>query len=337
MADMAIQDTAHQHLPTDKCRLTIGLPVYNGEQYLTRAIESILAQTFADFRLIILDNASTDRTAEIARHYLGRDRRVAYWRNQRNIGAGPNFNQAFKLSRTPYFKWAAHDDELMPTYLERCVRALDATPEAVLAHSHVREVDEAGRVVRNYVPVDDAVGSPIRARRFASRVMLRGWCTEIFGVIRAEALTNSMMIASFAGSDLSLITELCLRGRFIIVPEPLFVHRLHSGRYSAAVLRETSGYSTSRQIMAWWDTSKKAQRWQMRWWIFFFTYFRIINRNIDGWPNRLRYYLIALRWLTVRNNCFDLAKDLIGAVSPWLLKRVMNLRRRLTARPPRTV
>lgn len=334
---MATQDTAPEYLSTEMCRLTIGLPVHNGERRLARAIETILAQTFADFRLIILDNASTDRTAEIARHYVHRDRRVVYRRNQRNLGAAPNFNRAFELSRTTYFKWAAHDDELMPTYLEKCVRALDAEPEAVLAHTHVREVNDAGSVVRTYEPIGDAVGSPIRSRRFASRITYRGWCTEIFGVIRAETLTGSMMIASFAGSDLSLITELCLRGRFIIIPEPLFVHCVHSACYSTAVLNEMSTSSGSQRIMAWWDTSKKAERWQMHWWMFFFAYFRTINRNIDGWPTRLRYYLIALRWLTIRNNCLDLAKDLIGAVSPLLLERAMRLRRRLAARPPQTI
>jgi glycosyltransferase involved in cell wall biosynthesis len=330
--DMTAQDTAQDHPSTETCRLTIGLPVYNGERHVARAIESILVQTFADFRLIILDNASTDRTAEIARHYVRRDRRVAYRRNHRNVGAAPNFNQAFKLSRSMYFKWAAHDDELMPTYLEKCVRALDAEPGAVLAHAHVREVDDAGRVVRIYKPVGDAVGSPIRSRRFASRVMQRGWCTEIFGVIRAEALAGSMMIASFAGSDLSLITELCLRGRFIIIPEPLFVHRIHSARYSNAVLEKAKGSAGREHIMAWYDTSKAATHRRMHWWIFFTEYFRMIDRNVRPWPSRLRYYLIVMRWLTIRNNCLDLAKDLICVVSPRLLDWLTRLKQGLEAR-----
>lgn len=324
--------TARAPLSTSTCTLTIGLPVYNGERYLARAIESILAQTFTDFRLVILDNASTDRTAEIATHYARRDRRVEYRRNARNIGAGPNFNQAFELSRSEYFKWAAHDDELMPTYLEKCVAALDTNPDAVLAHAHVLEVDDAGDMVRTYEPVEAPLESPSPSRRFASRIMRRYWCTEIFGVLRADALAGSMMIASFSGSDLSLITELCLRGRFVIVPEPLFVHRVHSARYTAAVLHKARGGTGREAVQAWYDTSRAATGRRMHWWIFFTEYFRMINRNVHPWPSRLRYYLIALRWLTVKNHCLDLTKDLICAVSPRLLDRLMQLKQRLSVR-----
>jgi glycosyltransferase involved in cell wall biosynthesis len=317
--------------------VTIGMPVYNGEPHIGRAIKSILAQTYTDFCLIIVDNASTDHTAEIVCEFARHDQRVEYHRNTCNIGAGPNFNKTFKLSRSPYFKWAAHDDELLPRYIETCVKALDAHPSAVLAHSYVQEVDDSGAILRIYRPVDDAAALPIRSLRFKSRVMQRGSCTEIFGLIRAEQLAGSMMLSSFAGSDLSLITELCLRGQFIIVPEPLFVHRAHSERYSTAVLSEISSYSRLRRIMAWWDTSKKAKRWQMHWWILFFAYFRMINRNIDGWSQRALYYLIALRWLTVRNNRVDLAKDLICAISPGLLDRLIRLKQYLETRNPRTV
>ena len=114
-------------------RVTIGLPVYNGQNYLVETLESLLAQTYTDFELVISDNASTDRTEAICRQYAAGDARIRYYRNDENIGASANYNRAFELGRGEYFKWAAHDDLLAPTYLERCVEVLDANPDVVLA------------------------------------------------------------------------------------------------------------------------------------------------------------------------------------------------------------
>src|SRR4051812_3389434 len=95
---------------THQPRLSIGLPVYNGERYVAQAVESLLGQTYSDFELIVCDNASTDGTEAILRKLAGSDSRVRYHRNDVNIGATPNFNRAFALARSPYFKWSAHDD-----------------------------------------------------------------------------------------------------------------------------------------------------------------------------------------------------------------------------------
>ena len=101
--------------PTAVPRVTIGLPVYNGENYLAEAIDSILGQTFTDFELIISDNASTDRTEEICRRYAAEDDRIRYFRHDRNRGASPNYNFTVEKARGEYFKWAAHDDVLHAT------------------------------------------------------------------------------------------------------------------------------------------------------------------------------------------------------------------------------
>src|SRR5215471_14033382 len=100
-------------------RVSLGLPVYNGQRYLAGAIQAILDQTFSDFELIICDNASTDETESICRDLAARDPRVRYHRNPANIGAAPNFNKTFELSTGEYFKWLAHDDLHEPTYLQR--------------------------------------------------------------------------------------------------------------------------------------------------------------------------------------------------------------------------
>src|SRR5262245_31410059 len=118
-------------------RVSIGVPVYNGERYLRECIDSILGQTFRDFELILSDNASTDATRTICEAYATRDPRVRYYRNEQNLGACRNFNRCVELARGDYFLWAAHDDAIAPEYLARCVEALDRDPSVVLSHSDV--------------------------------------------------------------------------------------------------------------------------------------------------------------------------------------------------------
>src|SRR5215510_10355296 len=117
-----------------QCLLSVGLAVYNGEEFLDEAIRSILAQTLTNFELIISDNASTDRTSEICQKYVRIDPRIRYHRNEANIGGANNENQTFRMARGKYFRWAAHDDVLAPTLLARCVEVLEERPDAVLCY-----------------------------------------------------------------------------------------------------------------------------------------------------------------------------------------------------------
>lgn len=89
-------------------KVSIGLPVFNGVDYVSEAIESILSQTFGDFNLYISDNASSDGTQDICQSFAGRDRRVHYTRQARNVGAAANYNFLFAKGSEAYFKWAAH-------------------------------------------------------------------------------------------------------------------------------------------------------------------------------------------------------------------------------------
>jgi glycosyltransferase involved in cell wall biosynthesis len=304
------------------------MPVFNGESYVRRALDTILAQTYIDFCLIILDNASTDGTANIVRRYARIDSRVHYRRNETNLGATANFNRVFDFSDSKYFKWAAHDDELAPTYLEKCVQALEADSTAVLAHSYVREIDRNGCPMYTYRPIPEEIESSDRLSRFQASVLHRSRCTELCGLLRADALRGTAKIESFAGSDLSLIIELSLRGRFIIVPEPLFLHRTHAASYTSAIFDTSQDGIGRERVLNWIDSSARKTYRRMHWWIFFVSLFRAINRNIDGPLQRARYYEIAIRWLTVRRNFYDLVKDSLAALHPMLLRGAVQFKRR---------
>jgi glycosyltransferase involved in cell wall biosynthesis len=205
--------------------VTVGLPVYNGERHLGAAIDSLLAQTYADFRLILSDNASTDGTEGICREYAVRDPRIGYYRHEVNRGGAWNFNYVAKLARSPYFKWAAHDDECEPTHLGRCVDALQRAPRAVLAYPRTALIDATGAVIGLY---DDRLDlrnpRPVeRLRMFVHNVRRSN---AVFGLIRRDALSRTRLFGRFWSADYALLIELLLQGEFVEVPESLFRRRL---------------------------------------------------------------------------------------------------------------
>lgn len=246
--------------------VSMGLPVYNGQRYLAQAVESLLAQTLGDFELVLCDNASTDETESIGRDLAKRDRRVRYHRNERNLGAAPNFNRAWSLcaGRGRYFKWAAHDDLYAPTYLEKCARALEADPSAVLCHSRTVIIDDEGRELSpprrdgaapghngngQAVYWEDVYETPRRLdsprphERFGQVLLATRRCFEIFGVVRAEAMAKTRGHESYYGADKVMLAAFALMGRLVEVPEALFFRRHHAG---------TSGsLRTARDREAW--------------------------------------------------------------------------------------
>jgi glycosyltransferase involved in cell wall biosynthesis len=167
-------------------RLSVGLPVYNGEDYLAESLEALLGQTYEDFELIISDNASTDGTADICRRYAKQDSRIRYIRQPRNLGCNPNHNFVIQQARGELFKLASDDDLYARDLLKRCVDALDESPHLVLAHSWSATIDTSSTVINlvNY-PVDtDAPRAPDRFRS----MLFDGWGDDDGGVIRTSVL-----------------------------------------------------------------------------------------------------------------------------------------------------
>ena len=219
-------------------KLSIGLPVYNGQNYLEECLQSVLAQDFGDFELLISDNASTDDTGDICADYAARDPRVRHIRQETNLGAAPNYNLLVEMARGRYFKWQAHDDNLMPGFLGQCVEAMDAELEAVLAYPMTMVIDGEGDEIG---PFDDGLALPDdkphqRFERYLRQNFMRrrGLCNPIFGVIRTEPLRRTRLIQDFLASDLILLAHLALLGKFVALPEMLFERRVHAGISTAA-------------------------------------------------------------------------------------------------------
>jgi glycosyltransferase involved in cell wall biosynthesis len=213
-------------------RLSIGLPVYNGEKYLSEALDALLGQTYPDFELIISDNASTDGTQDICRDYAARDPRIRYLRLNRNIGAAPNHNFVFHEARGELFKWASHDDLYGRDLLRRCVAALDERPHVVLAHAWQAIIDGDGRV---RVPFEYrlATDSPWAPERFRSLLFEPGG-DDFYGVLRADVLRRVKPHDSYHHADRTFVAEIALHGPFYQVPELLYFRRDHPARAERA-------------------------------------------------------------------------------------------------------
>ncbi|MEV1024991.1 glycosyltransferase family 2 protein [Streptomyces sp. NPDC050264] len=217
---------------TARPRLSIGLPVYNGEEYLAESLDALLGQTYEDFELVISDNASTDGTEEICRKYAARDSRVRYIRLLRNVGATPNHNYVFTQCRGELFKWASHDDLYARDLLRACVQALDERPEVILAHSGQAVIDGAGRLKIPY-EYGLATDSPHPPERFRSLLVEPGG-DDFYGVIRADVLRRVKPLDSYHHADRTFVAELTLHGPFHQVPELLYFRRDHPTRAERA-------------------------------------------------------------------------------------------------------
>jgi glycosyltransferase involved in cell wall biosynthesis len=293
--------------------VSIGMPVFNGANYVAAAIESILAQSFADFELVICDNASTDATGEICAGYAARDPRVRYVRNPRNIGAGPNFDRCFHLAQGTYFHWAAHDDLLAPDFLARAVAALERCPEAVLCTAGIVEIDAEGAVLRRYATALAGMDAPDPAQRFDRIINAHHQSEDFFGLYRRAALLGTGLIGTFSGSDRVLLAEIALRGPWVRLPEHLFLHREHRDRATRALLL------VDRKAAMRWLAPEGPPRGKLYHLVLFADYCRVVRRNLRR-GERGGCYRALLRWWLTDGHFADVVRDLLLAIHPHLLR-----------------
>ena len=268
-------------------RLSIGLPVYNGENFLTEALDACLAQTFTDFELIISDNASTDGTAAIIAEYAARDPRIRAFRQPRNIGGGPNQNFVLVQARGEYYKLTAHDDLYAPTLLERCVAVLDARPEVVLCHGDMAFIDAGGNELYRYV-YDLTTDSPSAPERFRSLLYTPGGDDE-YGVVRTAVARSVLPCGSYHNPGRPMVGEIALHGAFHQVPELLYYRRDHPDRgdrtpsisaRSARMDPRRAGQSAARLVLE-----------------YVAAYVRVIHRAPIATADRVRCYRHLALWL----------------------------------------
>jgi glycosyltransferase involved in cell wall biosynthesis len=203
--------------------VSIGMPIYNEERFVAQSLDSLLAQDYDNFELIISDNASSDGTSAICERYAARDVRIRYFRNHKNIGMIANFNRVFQLSHGDYFMWASGHDLWDKSFISTCLRELLDDPRAVLCAGQFVVISEEGTPG----PVRHALNTSGMepAERLRCVIGEHGSCLSVYGLIRADALRRTRVFNECYGSDWLLVAELSLLGEFRYAPHAIMYLR----------------------------------------------------------------------------------------------------------------
>jgi glycosyltransferase involved in cell wall biosynthesis len=199
-------------------RVSIVLPVHNGAAYLDQAIGSIRSQTFRDFELICVDDGSTDETPLILARHARSDSRIRVITNHPNQGLPGALNTGFSAARGALHGWTSDDNIARPHMLERLVAALDASPDAGIAHANYSVIDAAGSVIgfqkvgpTSEILLGNRIGAAFLYREEVTR-SLGGYDTDLFGV-----------------EDYDFWLRAARTFRFVTLDEDLYLYRRHEG------------------------------------------------------------------------------------------------------------
>ncbi|EKD84376.1 MAG: glycosyl transferase family 2 [uncultured bacterium] len=200
-------------------KVTIGLPVYNGEKYVEQAIKSVLSQTFTNFKLIISDNASSDRTEEICRGFAATDCRITYLRRDSNLGAINNFQSILESTDSEYFMWLASDDMLIPNFLDRAVATLDQDTGCGLVFCDylIRNLETSEETAAN------VCSSNSKHAFIRCLIRLLDMCPSmIYGLFRLSCLKN-VNLENFDFADVHFVMQIAIKDRIKILCEPGYI------------------------------------------------------------------------------------------------------------------
>jgi glycosyltransferase involved in cell wall biosynthesis len=285
--------------------VTIGLPVYNSEKHLEQSLQSLLTQTYADFFLIISDNASTDGTAAICSKLAGADSRIKYFRNETNIGNPRNFNRIAQLTTTKYLKWSTADDFWKPNFLELALEVMEGDSTIALCYPQAAIVDAGGN---NPTPYEDVLHlvQEDPADRFLALLQTIGLAHQHLGVIRMAHLRQTRLLGAHVGSDINLLAELTLYGKFVELPHRLFFRRMHED--SGSWKRGDKEHEAKRYHGA------GRHRARLTKWPSHLFFLRAVARSPLPLHSKLRIYRVLLRRMrwdrgVLMNELVDLARS----------------------------
>ena len=223
-------------LITREPRVSIGLPVYNGERFICSAIETLLSQTFSDFEIIISDNCSTDKTESICRQYAAKDARIRYVRQTENVGITANFRFVLDAAVGKYFMWAAADDRQKPDFIQTLVKILDDNPSFAGAMSDVENHDETGALLfisrLDDIRVDKVNENWEKIRLRFFRNPTSNVFFAIYGLFKRELLLSieinyKNLLRNLSSSEVPFLAQISLRGGIASVGTPLKIYTRH--------------------------------------------------------------------------------------------------------------
>jgi hypothetical protein len=217
-------------------RVAVCLPTFNKARYLPAAIESVLAQEFRDYELLIVDDASTDHTGEVVQGF--RDSRLRYVRNPENIGLVGNWNRCLEMARAEYSIIFHDDDVMLPGLLRREVEVLETNPEVVLVHTAAQAIDASGAVF--------FVGPPHSWPALTSGLefVTRYWSLNESHVVMPSAMFRkplALKLGAFnldlkLSADADMWQRLAFEGQVAFLDEVLISNRVHAAQTTQTIL-----------------------------------------------------------------------------------------------------
>lgn len=209
--------------------ISIVLPIYNGEKYMRQSIDSVLAQTYQNWELLIIDDGSTDRTAEIASEYLNKDSRIHYYKNPQNMRLPRTLNRGFSLARGAYLTWTSDDNYYYPTALEQMVTALEAErKDFVFASCDV--IDGEGKIVECIMVSDRAKKSIVGSNPVGACFLYTRKVYETVGDYDPE-----MTLVE----DFDYWQRICMKFPPACISEKLYAYRWHDGALTSTMRKDT--------------------------------------------------------------------------------------------------
>lgn len=208
--------------------VSIGMPVYNGERYMRRALDSLLAQDHANFELVISENGSIDGTRAICREYADRDARVRVHYQPQHVTALENFKTALELAKGDYFMWAAHDDYWYPEFVRKAMDELERHPDAGVAMSAIDVVRENGELRAQYRFAGDNDVNKLSRYSTSKRISESRLYYFIYGLFRTDLLRAAMRVAPQVPLwDMIMMSQIALATRFRYVDSVLHTRTVH--------------------------------------------------------------------------------------------------------------
>ncbi|MBM01513.1 MAG: hypothetical protein CL762_02180 [Chloroflexi bacterium] len=206
--------------------ISIGLPVYNDEEFISETVNSILSQSFKYFELIIVDNHSEDGTYEILKKFES-DKRVKVYRNSENLGMYVNFNLAFKYSKSNYFMWAGSHDILEENYLETIHEKIkEYNQDFSLIFTSVGHINEDGNTTTDHKKVG-IERKDVNIKYYLDLPWkIIGSGDMVYGVFNKKYLSKTGIFSNVLWPDVLLIYEIFQYGKIIRIDQPLRKRRV---------------------------------------------------------------------------------------------------------------
>lgn len=223
---------------SNEIKITIGIPVYNGEKFLVEKISSILNLGYDNFELIISDNGSTDSTKKICEEFASKDERIRFFCQEENLGPNWNFDFILKKAKGKYFMWTAVDDKILPGFIEKNISVLEGNDGVVCSISQVKpygkkteflsEKQTVGffrKIKKNmigyFTPLKNIPTFGPYGKKIRIYLKTRGHHQVFYGIYRTRQIQKIFVPEFITGFDLATMLNALKYGDFFVLNEVL--------------------------------------------------------------------------------------------------------------------